>query len=306
MKISRFNLLAIIALALCLTLSAFVVQRADARQADVRDAANAQAREELFLNANQVARLTPTAFRGLVADWYWMRSLQYLGGKLARREGAINTNDLRSLDLKLIVPLLETATRLDPQFVPAYEYIATVLPAVSPDDAIRLTREGAANNPRAWRLQHYLGYIYWQQKDYARARAAYEAGARIEGAPAWMPAMAARMTADGGESREVARAMYANLYRDSQDANIKRLALSRLIYFQSLDEREALARILEIDKNRRGRCVSDWRAVASVLAQMNFTLDKNAAPLDASNVAYAINPQTCRAELGEASSVPRK
>ena len=42
--------------------------------------------EQLYLAGNTVRRLS-LGFNGLVADWYWMRSLQYLGRKVLNRQG---------------------------------------------------------------------------------------------------------------------------------------------------------------------------------------------------------------------------
>ena len=107
---------------------------------------------------------------GLLADWYWIRSLQYIGGKLVKSDlENINIDDLRSLNPRLLYPLLDNATDLDPQFIAAYSYGAVVLPAVDTDQAIKLTEKGISNNPEVWRLYHYLGYIYWRKQDYEKA-----------------------------------------------------------------------------------------------------------------------------------------
>ena len=107
---------------------------------------------------------------GLLADWYWIRSLQYLGGKIAKKQLAnVDIEDLRPLNPRLLYPLLDNATDLDPSFIAAYSYGAIVLPAIDRQAAIKFTQKGIANNPEAWRLYHYLGYIYWREKDYESA-----------------------------------------------------------------------------------------------------------------------------------------
>ena len=85
--------------------------------------------ESLYLN-DKTARRLSLGFNGLAADWYWMRSLQYVGKKIGNYEGDIRLDDLSNLNLKLLVPLLETATTLDPEFIEPYEYAAVVLPAL--------------------------------------------------------------------------------------------------------------------------------------------------------------------------------
>jgi len=81
---------------------------------------------------------------GLLADWYWMRSLQYIGGKIAIK-GLDQTNleDMTSLNPRLLYPLLDNATTLDPKLMAAYSYGATVLPAIDPKQA----KEWFGGNP---------------------------------------------------------------------------------------------------------------------------------------------------------------
>src|SRR5919112_4934860 len=153
--------------------------------------------DRLYLNAKTAKRIS-LGFNGLAAAWYWMRSLQYVGRKILQQQGAVALDDLGQLNLKLLAPLIENATTLDPEFLEPYEYAAVVLPAIDVQEAIRITRKGIDANPNAWRLYQHLGYIYWQQHDYATAAEVYGRGAEVAGAPAWMRAMKARMAAEGG------------------------------------------------------------------------------------------------------------
>src|SRR5438876_2308995 len=153
--------------------------------------------EQLYLNGTTAKRIS-LGFNGLAADWYWMRSLQYVGRKVLNTPREIQLDDLGQLNVKLLAPLLDTATTLDPEFMEPYEYAAVVLPGVNVEDAIRITRKGIAVNPSAWRLYQHLGYIYWQQKDFKAASEAYGQGAALPGAPQWMEAMKAQMLAQGG------------------------------------------------------------------------------------------------------------
>jgi tetratricopeptide (TPR) repeat protein len=276
----------------------------DARRAPAA-AQLAQASDELYLKPEQARRLS-LGFNAMAADWYWMRSLQYVGRKIEAHEGAIQIDDLSALNLHILAPLLDNATTLDPQFLAAYQYGAVVLPAVDVEAAVKLIQKGIAANPQAWRLHSYLGYIYWQQNRFAEASAAYAAGARIEGAPAWMSAMSAQMATKGG-SRDTARAIYQNMYQQTDDEQMKKLALSRLLQLQSLDEMDALRRTaLEPYRARSGNCPSSWREVAPFLRAARFPLDASGAPLDPSGVPYVIKQETCEVELGEGSEILRK
>ncbi|MFN2599400.1 MAG: tetratricopeptide repeat protein [Pyrinomonadaceae bacterium] len=264
----------------------------------------AQVSEELYVSP-RVARRMSLSFNGLVADWYWLRTLQYVGRKAAAHEGAIPIDDLSSLNLKTLAPLLDEATTLDPQFMAAYEYGAVVLPAVDKDAAIKLVDKGIEANPRAWRLRSYLGYIYWQQGRYQEASEAYAAGSKVEGAPRWLAVLAAQMSAKGG-SRDTARAIYEAMLRSSDDEHTRQLAASRLAQLQSLDETDALRRLLAAFRERAGgRCPASWRELAPVLRAARFRQDSTGAPLDPSDAPYQLLADECDVQLGEKSQVLR-
>src|ERR1700674_1901168 len=144
--------------------------------------------ERLYLAGQTVRRLS-LSFNGLVADWYWMRALQYVGSKVLNIPEHLQLDNMGQLDLRLLAPLLDTATTLDPQFMEPYQYAAIVLPEVDMQEAIRITKKGIAANPAAWRLYQHLGYIYWQQGNFQEAGEAYGRGASLPGAPRWMEAM---------------------------------------------------------------------------------------------------------------------
>lgn len=304
-RMTRWEILPIILIVTGILCSALATRRVEAvRQSAVR--ADAMMSDEaLALDAKQTARLVPSAFRGLIADWYWMRSLQYIGGKMVAHGGQVNLDDLSELNLKLIVPLLETTVKLDPQFLSAYDYIATVLPTVSPQAAIDLTEDGARNNPNSWRLLQHLGYIHWQQQNFKAAGAAYARGAEIEGAPAWMRAMEARMQAEGG-SRDTAREIYKQMLNEADDEQLKEMAARRLLWLRSLDERDGLHRLLIGYKEARGTCPSSWMEIKSTLTRTGFKFDAQGAPLDPSGTPYRLIDGGCASDLNPQSKIPYK
>lgn len=90
---------------------------------------------------------------GLLADWDWVRLLQYLGQKMENSKyKTIDAGDLRSINPRLVYPYLDNATTLDPQFMAAYYYGAVVLPAIDTELAIKIAEKGIKNNPDEWRL----------------------------------------------------------------------------------------------------------------------------------------------------------
>lgn len=260
--------------------------------------------EELYVSP-ETARRMSLGFNGLIADWYWLRTLQYVGRKVGAYQGDIQLDDLSPLAIRQLAPLLDQATTLDPHFMAAYEYGAVVLPSIDVEAAIRLTRKGIAANPHEWRLPKYLGYIYWQQQRYADASAAYREGAQIPGAPAWMGAMAAQMELKGG-SRDVARTLYQRMYEESS-GDIKLLAAKRLAQIASLDERDAIRRVLDALRVRNGRCAANWREAAGPLRAAGLNVDDaTLAPLDPAGVPYVLDPSACDVRLDARSPVPQK
>jgi len=289
-------------LVVCLGAAVGVARWMDARRPPQTEVA--QVSDELYVTP-QVARRMSLGFNGLAADWYWLRTLQYVGRKLSAHHGQIQIDDLAPLNLKILAPLLENATTLDPQFLAAYEYGAVVLPAVDTDAAIKLVNKGIDANPKAWRLRTNLGYIYWQRGRYREASEAYAAAARVEGAPAWVAAMSAQMSTKGG-SRETARAIYETMLRTTEEGRTKEMALNRLAQLESLDEMDALRRILTAYRERAGgRCASGWREIAPALRAARFAQDASGAPLDPSDVPYHFLADKCDVELGAESKVLR-
>lgn len=268
-----------------------------------RPPVDTQTEEEKLYVTGATARRVSLGFNGLVADWYWMRSLQYVGRKVIAEGEKFQFNDLGSLDLKLLYPLLDTATTLDPQFIPVYEYGAVVLPAVNDEEAIKLLKKGIENNPTEWRLFHHLGYIYWQRKDYQAASDIYAQGARLPGAPTWMQGMSARMMAQGG-SPDTAREMYTRIKEQTDDPSIRNMAEARLLQLDSLDERKAIQSVLNNYAAQHGHCASSWREVAPVLHAARFPLNADGAPLDPSKAPYVLK-DGCQVGLDTSSKIPR-
>ena len=260
------------------------------------------------------SRLKGFAFgaEGLIADWYFMRSLQYIGNKmLSSKSETINIDDLRDLNPRLLYPLLNNATDLDPHFIAAYSYGAMVLPAVDKAKAVELTTKGIANNPDSWRLYQHLGYIYWKLKLYEKAAETYEKGSNVPGAQPFMKLMAASMKADGG-SRETARSIYRQMLDGSDDEQVRITATSRLKELDSLDETDAIDKALTDFKVRNGRCATGLNEILPELTQVRlpagneFELDRSNRLIDPTGAPYLLDINKCRSTLDfEHTALPR-
>lgn len=253
-------------------------------------------------------------FEGLIADWYWMRSLQYLGDKMLKSKEEINLNDLRPLNPRLLYPYLNTATDLDPRFIAAFSYGAVVLPAIDPKNAIDITEKGIANNPNEWRLYNYLGYIYWRLEQYDKAADIYERGSKVAGAPAFMQLMAAKLKTEGG-SRDTAREMYRNMLDSANDEQSRESVTLNLLRLDALDEIDAINPVLRAYQTQNNRCPNSWSEVGKqlnsvkVLGSRNLNFDRSGSPFDPLSVPYRVVSQNgeCRADINyELSKIPRQ
>ena len=142
---------------------------------DAQQAALHQDRDDLLLTSPKLLKVLSLEYAPLLADVYWTRAVQYYGEKHAAHD-----NNLDSL-----WPLLNIATTLDPQLLPAYRFGAMFLSeapprgAGRPDFAVELIERGIRENPDYWRFYEDLGFIYYfDGKDYAKASAAFAEGAR--------------------------------------------------------------------------------------------------------------------------------
>ena len=187
----------------------------------------------------------------------------------------------------------------------AYDFGAVVLPAIDDARAVRFVERGIRENPREWRLYQHLGYIHWQAGRYAESSEAYRAGAAVEGAPRWMSALAVQVQVYGG-SRDTARQLYRRMLEESDDEQIKLLAYRRLLQLQSLDERDAISRVLRDFRSRAARCPASWREAAPALRAARLNTDASGAPLDPSGLAYVLDTAACEAKLDKRSKVPKK
>lgn len=249
-------------------------------------------------------------FNGLIADWYWMQSLQYLGGKiLNNQDSAVTIENLRPLNPRLLYPMLDNATELDPHFSAAYSFGAVVLPAIDPEQAIAFTEKGIRNNPNEWRLYQHLGFIYWRLGNYEKAADAYQRGSEIAGAPPFFKMMVASMKKEGG-SRDTARAIYRQLLEQAEDDQTKKVATLRLQEFDSLDERDAMNKVLAEYKEKHGRCIGGMAELVPLLRPvklpngLDFHIDRSNALVDPTGVPYVLNVETCTVEQNPKSEIP--
>ena len=290
----------------CLSLSIPLQRWMDARRpaAVVEDA--------LYVSSSKTLKRMSLGFDGLLADIYWLRTIQYFGGKLQQMRGSINVSDVSNWHLDLLEPLLNLTTELDPHYIAAYRFGALFLPDIDPEGAVRFVQRAIRDNPGDWRLYQDLAYIYWKQGRYREASETYERGGRVSGAPDWMQTMSAVMLVKGGD-RETARQIFRRIYEHSDDAYTRGLSLARLKEFESQDQIAFLNRLVASYRERYGACPASLAGFikslpASSLDQVRkagLVIDEHGAPLDPDGFAYDYDAQTCLVALAEKSTIVR-
>jgi hypothetical protein len=189
-------------------------------------------------------------FENLMADVYWLRTVQYFGGE------RVFSNEKR---FELLEPLVDITTTLDPRLEIAYRYGATFLSEPSPlgagrpDAGVAVLERGARNLPRSWMIRQNLGFFtFLFLKDAKRASSALLEARKIPGAPLWLETLAADLLRKGGE-REMSRRLWRRMYEEVEDGKMKKNALINLQYLDALDAIDRLNTSVEEFKRSAGR-----------------------------------------------------
>jgi hypothetical protein len=219
------------------------------RHVNIEREAMHQEQDEVLVRSPRLMKMMTLEYSPLIADIYWTRAVQYYGGKRLGQD----TN------LESLWPLLDVATTLDPNLLPAYRFGATFLGepeprgAGRPDLAVKLLERGMQANPDAWRLNQDLGNIYYLElKDFPRAGQAYLDGSKKPGAASWMKIMAARFL-EKGDSREIASLLWAEVLESSNDQTIKENARINLELLKSDEDIDQLNEITVRFSRKVGR-----------------------------------------------------
>jgi len=218
--------------------------RIDERRAELH-----QERDEVVLSSGKLLKVMSLEYAPLMADIYWTRTVQYYGDKRAHEDP----------NFDLLWPLLDVTTTLDPQLIVAYRFGSTFLSeppargAGRPDLGVRLVERGIQANPEYWRLYEDLGFIYYfNEKDYAKASAAFLEGSKKPHALVWMKILAAKV-AEQGESRETSVFLWNELYNSATDPQIKKNALMHLQLLRAQIDCEHLDAIADEYEKHAGR-----------------------------------------------------
>ncbi len=240
----------------------------------------------------EVKRLVP-GFEGLMADIYWLRTVQYYGGQRAFSPDP---------HYPLLRPLIDITTRLNPRFELAYRYGAIFLSeprpngAGRPEQGVEVLEAGVRQLPHSWRLRWDLGSLYFDfLSDSKRAAAVLVEAASLPGAPYWLESLAGKFLM--GDDRQASRAIWNRQYEMGEGV-MRDNAAYHLEVLDALDTRDALRDRVERFREARGRAPRELGELvtAGLIREL---------PRDPSGAAFAYNPETGHVALARESRLWR-
>lgn len=248
--------------------------------------------EILYISSPKVVKRLSLGYEGLLADIYWTRAVQYFGNK----------HHMHARDYRLLAPLLEITTYLDPHLVVAYEFGANFLSPRPPDGAgepqraIQLMENGIRSNPDEWRLYYNLGFIYYfELQDYPRASEAFARGAERPGAHPFLKVLAAKMAQNAGEI-ETARMLWITTFESTSDEHIKFNAATHLKALQSDENVILLEKLVQLYREKTGR-------VPRSLVDLVYANMLSDIPLDPAGRPYKLTTEG-RVEVRNPDDIP--
>jgi tetratricopeptide (TPR) repeat protein len=249
-----------------------------------------------FTSGDAVGRMA-LSYKSVLADVYWIRAVQYFGStRLAERAGAGRRAIPPHGRYDLLYPLLDVTTTLDPRFNIAYRFGAVFLSEGypngpgRPDLAIALLDKGFAANPDRWQYLYDKAFVYyWTLQDYQQAARWFTEAARIDGAPEWLPGIAAATLAAGGD-RQNARRLWQQIYDTADQQYLRDNARFHLLQLEVAEVADRLTGLLEAYARRTGTRPDSFRPLmaAGLLRE---------EPRDPDGLPFVVNPETGRAEL---------
>ena len=204
--------------------------------------------QSVYLSSSMLDKIS-LGYQEIMADIYWMRALQYFGGKKIDEQ-----------DPELLYNYFNIITDLDPKFINAYRYGGTFLAEPPPyglgnfELGVKVYEKGRDNNPENFRLpleEAFLYYIY--PKDYEKAAELFEEAGSKPGLSklrkASIDGMAAAAHARGGD-RQNSRKIWETIYETSPSEGRRNFALRNLQEIQTMDIEDDLTSALSEYRKR--------------------------------------------------------
>jgi len=245
----------------------------------------------LYVTSGAALQRIALSFDAVLADVYWIRAIQHYGGD--RLSGA-----KAQTKYKLLYPLLDLTTTLDPYFNIAYRFGAIFLSEAypggpgRPDQSVALLRKAITIMPQKWQYYHDIGFVYyWRLRDYKTAALWFQRAAAQPNAPNWLTPLAASMLVQGND-RASARFLWQQIAK-SEEAWLRRSAERSLLQLQALDQIDQLEAIVHKYPPANGEHYT-WRGLIE-------RSGLRGQPVDPVGTPYVLDPVTGRVTVSEQS-----
>ncbi len=185
--------------------------------------------------ADTIARAT-FGFDTLVADYYWLMSLQLVG------------DDSKPFDPEVVARMIEVVTTLDPWSDHAYRFAGVWLTdsLESVQTSNRLLTRGVSYAPQDWRIRHYLGFNhFFYLGDHGTAADILETTIGLPKTPRYIAPLVARLRFER-DGLATVRGFLIGLAESTEDP------YAEAEYLKSIDE---------IDTERRARLLDQARTI---------------------------------------------
>lgn len=159
-------------------------------------------------------RVLALGFDRLIADLYWLRTVNYIGHEEVTKAGYPE-----------VARLGELVTDIDPYFLTAYSVMNSTLTLLNhdPNAAMALLDKGIRHNSW-WKLHFLQGFNHFFEKgDYAKAAEQMRL-ASMKGGPPYLPLLAARLYASAGSPETALAFLKARSKEANSDLYRERLA----------------------------------------------------------------------------------
>jgi hypothetical protein len=245
----------------------------------------------LYVRSGAALQRIALSFDAVLADVYWIRSIQHYGGDRLSGPGA-------QTKYQLLYPLLDLTTTLDPYFNIAYRFGAIFLSEAypggpgRPEQSVALLRKAITVMPYKWQYYHDIGFVYyWRLRDYKSAALWFQRAAAQPNAPNWLTPLAASMLVQGND-RAAARFLWQQIAK-SEEAWLRRSAERSLLQLQALDQIDQLEAVIHRFPPPAGEPHS-WAGLLKRGVLIGQPVDPVGAP-------FVIDPETGNVRVSEQS-----
>jgi tetratricopeptide (TPR) repeat protein len=182
-------------------------KRVDANRKELK-----QVDEHTYIPSGKYLKTAVLGYDQIIADFFWLRVVQYIGDKEKEARG-----------YPLIYRLVDLVTDLDPGFSFAYKVGGIILTVYSKriQESNTMLEKGIKENPEVWDLPFFLGFNhFFYLSDYYTAAEYMNRAAQLPGHPPYLPKLVARLYAQAG-TPEVALEFLYRVYEQAPNEKIR-------------------------------------------------------------------------------------